>query len=124
MGDAAVGKVCGVRHGSGICSFRGARPLRDIGPLNHRHVGVGSGRIESGFSQTQGGGTGMRAFVLITLAVSSMYGQSAQITGFVKDPSGAAVAKANLIVTNQDTRVDRKTTTNDAGLYSIPALQP
>jgi hypothetical protein len=47
-----------------------------------------------------------------------------QITGEVKDPSGASVPEATITVTNTATNVARTTTTNTAGLYSFPALTP
>ena len=44
------------------------------------------------------------------------------ISGTVKDASGAVVAKAIITVTNTDTNVQQKVTTNDAGVYSFPTL--
>ncbi len=44
------------------------------------------------------------------------------ISGAVKDASGAVVAKAIITVTNTDTGVQQKVSTNDAGVYSFPAL--
>ena len=46
------------------------------------------------------------------------------ITGEVKDQSGALVPNANITVTNTATNVARNTTTNEAGIYSVPGLIP
>jgi hypothetical protein len=47
-----------------------------------------------------------------------------QITGEVRDPSGALVPNAAVTVTNTGTNVARSTETNSAGLYSFPDLTP
>jgi Carboxypeptidase regulatory-like domain/TonB-dependent Receptor Plug Domain len=54
------------------------------------------------------------------------FGQSdtAQISGFVKDASAASVPKAIIVIANQNTGLERRTTTNDSGYYivtSVPA---
>ncbi|HYL36740.1 MAG TPA: carboxypeptidase regulatory-like domain-containing protein [Bryobacteraceae bacterium] len=58
-------------------------------------------------------------------ACAVVFGQSTgTINGRVTDPSGAAVAGAQISVTNTGTAVVRNTVTNAQGLYSVPALQP
>ncbi|HEY2014792.1 MAG TPA: carboxypeptidase-like regulatory domain-containing protein, partial [Bryobacteraceae bacterium] len=47
-----------------------------------------------------------------------------QITGEVRDPSGATVPNASITVTNAATNVTRSTETNSSGLYSFPDLTP
>ena len=47
-----------------------------------------------------------------------------EITGSVHDPSGAIVAGARVTVTNQETNLTRVAETNEAGIYSVPALPP
>ncbi len=47
-----------------------------------------------------------------------------QITGEVKDQTGASIPDASVTVTNNATNVVRTTTTNSVGLYSFPALNP
>ena len=49
---------------------------------------------------------------------------SGEITGEVKDQSGAVAAGAAITVTNTATGVSRATVTNTAGVYSIPNLVP
>src|SRR5260370_42290462 len=51
-------------------------------------------------------------------------GQTAQLSGVVRDPSDAVIASAKLTLTNQDTEVSRSTITNGDGVYIIPFLQP
>lgn len=59
---------------------------------------------------------------LILAASLSMFAQEATIVGTVTDPSGAAVPKASITVTNTDTGVATHFTTNDTGEYVAPAL--
>ena len=50
--------------------------------------------------------------------------QTAQLTGSLTDPSGAAVAGAQIVVTNVDTQAKRETTSDSSGNYTIPLLDP
>lgn len=61
---------------------------------------------------------------LILLCVVQLWAQTANstLTGFVQDPSSAAVAQAQVEFTEQRTGQTWKTTTNDAGSYSLPYL--
>ena len=62
------------------------------------------------------------AGVLLSLpALAQTFGE---ITGVVSDPSGGVVVGASLTVTNPQTNFTRRTTTNSAGNYSFPSLQP
>ena len=54
---------------------------------------------------------------LLALATPAI-AQEATIVGTVTDPSGAAVAKAKVTLTNVDTNVSKEFTTNDAGQYT------
>jgi hypothetical protein len=60
------------------------------------------------------------------LAAALAYAQApvGEITGSVTDPSGAVVTGAKVTVTNPATNLTRSADTNDAGVYSIPALLP
>jgi hypothetical protein len=61
----------------------------------------------------------------IALSSYSAHAQTyAEITGTVRDATGAAVATANIVVTNLDTNQSRQVITNDAGAYRIPFLVP
>jgi hypothetical protein len=67
----------------------------------------------------------MRTRSLLLILASVMFAQTGgQITGEVRDPSGALVPGANVTVTNAATQVARTTETNTAGLYSFPDLTP
>jgi hypothetical protein len=46
------------------------------------------------------------------------------IEGLVTDNSGAVVVNASITAVNVATSIERKTVTNDAGLYTLPTLQP
>src|ERR1039458_8730200 len=49
---------------------------------------------------------------------------TANVNGVVKDPSGASVANAQVALTNVDTGVVRKTTSNTDGIYDFPSVVP
>ncbi|MBY0503324.1 MAG: carboxypeptidase-like regulatory domain-containing protein [Bryobacteraceae bacterium] len=62
---------------------------------------------------------------LLWIALCALRAQTGgQITGEVKDQSGATLPDAVVTVTNSATNVARTTATNSAGLYSFPALTP
>ena len=44
------------------------------------------------------------------------------LVGFVRDASGSAIPRADVVVTNQDTGAARKTATQDSGFYRVPSL--
>ena len=62
--------------------------------------------------------------VSISLFAPSVWAQSATATilGHVTDPQGAAVARANITVTNTATQVVSKTQSDSEGNYRVPAL--
>jgi Carboxypeptidase regulatory-like domain len=63
--------------------------------------------------------------LLMLLSAGTLLGQTfGTVTGEVKDSSGAAVAGATVTVTNTGTNGVRIVTTNDDGIYNIPALVP
>jgi hypothetical protein len=55
------------------------------------------------------------------LCASLAFAQSdlGSISGFVKDPSGAVVAKAQVTVKNEATGTERRATTNESGFYTV-----
>ena len=69
----------------------------------------------------------MNKFSKITLLIGCfliaglLYGQfdTAEVLGTVRDASGAAVPKANITLTNMDTGIQAKTTTDDNGNYDF-----
>src|SRR4051794_1955250 len=64
--------------------------------------------------------------VLVCAAAITILAQAptGQINGTVTDPSGAVVAGAEVSATNAATNVRRATTTNEDGLFNLPALPP
>ncbi len=49
-------------------------------------------------------------------------GQSATVSGIVRDESNAVVPGTDVVVTNQGSRSVRRTTTNNEGFFSIPSI--
>ena len=63
-------------------------------------------------------------FALLLGSASALLAQSAtgQITGTVRDATGAVIAGVTVNLASQLTGVTRKTTTNETGVYSFPLL--
>src|SRR5438309_1641327 len=65
---------------------------------------------------------------LIALLSASVFAQSAGglagISGVVRDPSGSLVPNAKIAISNNTNGTTRNLTTNDAGLFTAPALSP
>jgi len=59
--------------------------------------------------------------LLINAASAQTFGE---ITGEVKDPSGAVAPNASITATNTATNLSRTKRSNEAGIYSFPALIP
>jgi len=64
---------------------------------------------------------GAIGFFIAALAFCQTLGE---ITGRLTDASGAAVPLARITATNVDTNARRSVLSNDAGVYSLPSLQP
>lgn len=66
------------------------------------------------------------ALLALLMAIPSLRAQSekAQLTGVVTDPSGATVSGVRVIVTNAGTGEKRTVQTDEAGLYTVPLLEP
>ncbi|WP_182277628.1 carboxypeptidase regulatory-like domain-containing protein [Granulicella sp. 5B5] len=63
--------------------------------------------------------------LLLLLGLPALHAQTtAQLSGTVTDPSGALVPGAKVELVNEATQDARVVTTNNAGLYSFPALLP
>jgi hypothetical protein len=60
--------------------------------------------------------------VLLFFAPDSWAGVGGRISGTVTDPTGAAIAKAAVSVTNTDTGLRQTAATDDQGFYSFPSL--
>ncbi|MBB5343711.1 TonB-dependent receptor [Tunturibacter empetritectus] len=64
--------------------------------------------------------------LLLAFAVGTSYAQTsrANLSGTVEDATGAKIPKAQVVITNVDTRISRTITANDDGNYNAPALTP
>jgi hypothetical protein len=68
-------------------------------------------------------GTAFAAFLLVVFASVSLWAQAtAQISGTVKDQSGAVLPGVEITATQTDTGVARTTVTNETGSYVLPSL--
>src|SRR5260221_8746879 len=67
---------------------------------------------------------GLLSFVVWIVLAPSALAQNAQITGSVKDSSGAIIPGATVTVRNVDTGFSRTAVTNDVGEYRLPSLPP
>jgi hypothetical protein len=64
-------------------------------------------------------------FVTILVVSGILFAQSdlGTISGFIKDPSGASIPSAMVRIKNQ-TGIERRTTTNDSGFYTVTNIPP
>jgi hypothetical protein len=65
--------------------------------------------------------------LLVSLGVlfcGGAWAQTAQITGLVTDPNGAAVPGAAVTARNLATDIHTETVTNGQGYYTLPSLIP
>src|SRR5438067_2526251 len=64
---------------------------------------------------------------LLVVFSARLFGQgagSSTISGTVTDPSGAPIAGAQVLVTQDATAAARATTTNENGAYTVSSLRP
>ena len=63
---------------------------------------------------------------LFALSATSAFAQlsSATLNGVVRDSTGAVIAKANVVLANVDTAIERVSTTNDSGNYVFADITP
>lgn len=54
----------------------------------------------------------------------ALYAQTAEISGAVRDPSGAVIPKASLALRNEENGTQRQTTTNGDGFYHLAGMAP
>src|SRR5258707_1129768 len=67
---------------------------------------------------------GLLALIVAVGVSSSAYAQNAQITGSVKDSSGAIIPGATVTARNVDTGLTRVAVTDGSGEYRLPSLTP
>ncbi|HJQ35399.1 MAG TPA: carboxypeptidase regulatory-like domain-containing protein [Pyrinomonadaceae bacterium] len=63
------------------------------------------------------------ATLLLTAALAHAQTDAGRIAGVVRDPAGAVVAGAAVVLKNERTGEERTATTNAEGVYQIPALK-
>src|SRR5205807_7569504 len=63
--------------------------------------------------------------VLIVAAQAPMHAQlTAQLTGVIRDASGAIIPAASLTIVNEGTGIKWDAKANQDGIYTVPLLQP
>ncbi|WP_216847016.1 TonB-dependent receptor [Granulicella sp. L60] len=62
------------------------------------------------------------SFVFLLSIASAASAQNAQLTGLVKDPSGACIARATVTLANQDTGAVSTAKTNAVGFYNFSSV--
>jgi hypothetical protein len=68
--------------------------------------------------------TGLMAVLLLAALSSTAYAQNAQITGTVKDGSGAVIPGTTVTSRNVETGLTRTALTDEQGSYRLPSLPP
>jgi len=69
--------------------------------------------------------TVLATLLLVSVLTTSLPAQvTAQIAGTVEDPQHSVVSGATVVVINEATQLQRKTTTNNSGAYAVALLQP
>lgn len=66
----------------------------------------------------------LRVLALSMLLTAAAFGQTAQITGQISDPSGTAVPGARVSVRNVETGISTQTVTSEQGYYTLQHLNP
>lgn len=66
----------------------------------------------------------LAAMLCLTLSPAFAQSDAGTITGIVKDASGAVVATAQVTITNESTRFERRVQTNESGFFVAPNLPP
>lgn len=66
----------------------------------------------------------MLALVLCIAPLGLAQSDTAQISGYVRDATGAMVPNANVTVKNEATGLERQTKSNESGYYVIPSVPP
>src|SRR5215472_14127805 len=61
---------------------------------------------------------------LVAISASLSLAQQAALSGYVKDPTGAVVPKAEVTALKTDTAAKWSVSSNDVGFYEFPALPP
>src|SRR6202021_1295357 len=68
--------------------------------------------------------TGIRLASVFAFCAGVAFGQNAELSGLVQDPSHSGVSGAEVTIRNEQTGGRRSTSANASGFYSLPALGP
>ena len=68
--------------------------------------------------------SGLRLLATFAVGAVAALAQNAALSGLILDPSALKVAGANVTVRNEQTGGRRATTSNEAGYFSVPSLNP
>ncbi len=66
----------------------------------------------------------LQVVLLVVTFCGAAWAQNGSITGTVKDPSGAALSGATVVISSPERGINRQTTTNSTGEYNESALSP
>ena len=66
----------------------------------------------------------LQVVLLVVTFCGAAWAQNGSITGTVKDPSGAAISGATVVIASPERGITRQTTTNSAGDYNEASLPP
>ena len=66
----------------------------------------------------------IRVSLTFVLAATVCFGQNAQVSGSIRDPSHLSVSGADVRILNEQTGGRRNTLSNESGFYSLPSLAP
>src|ERR1700757_4308368 len=64
------------------------------------------------------------AVLLASAAIAFGQGSSTSLQGTITDPSGSAIAGANILLVNDGSKIERTTNTDPRGEYRLLALPP
>src|SRR6201994_734111 len=67
---------------------------------------------------------GIRLVSVFAFCAGVAFGQNADLSGLIQDPSSSAVSGAEVTIRNEQTGGRRSTSSNASGFYSLPALNP
>jgi hypothetical protein len=65
-----------------------------------------------------------RLTLAYALWAAACFGQNAQVSGLIQDPSNLIVSGADVRILNEQTGGRRNTRSNESGFYSLPSLAP
>lgn len=64
------------------------------------------------------------AAAALAVVLAPLYGQNAELSGFVRDPSGATVRNASVELQEVSTNLQHTTVSNESGVYMLAHLRP